>query len=400
MWAMSGSSPTTGDPGSLKIALVHDYLTQRGGAERVVLLMAEALAGAPIYTSLYEPDSTFPAFRSLDIRPSVLNKVNWLRRHHRFALPVLATTFSRWRIQADVVLCSSSGWAHGIQTEGRKVVYCYTPARWLYQPDRYLLSSGRAPTRSSGKPGIRSRSLLRQHAIRTLAGSLGEPLRKWDRHAAASADVYLTSSSAMATAIHDAYGIDAEVVPPPPALGPRGPEEAIHGIEPGYFLCIARLLPYKNVRAIVEAVQLIPGARLVVVGEGPERNPLQAIAGPHVHFTGAIEDEHLRWLYRNALALVAASYEDYGLTPLEAAAFGRPSIVLRGGGFLDTVIEGDTGIFFDLPASSQIAVALSETMTTHWNGTAITAHAEKYGTHAFRSRIRDLVIGHVQANDP
>jgi glycosyltransferase involved in cell wall biosynthesis len=397
---MSGSSPSTGDPGSLEMALVHDYLTQRGGAERVVLLMAEALAGAPIYTSLYEPESTFPAFRSLDIRPSVLNKVNWLRRHHRFALPVLATTFSRWRIHADVVLCSSSGWAHGIQTEGRKVVYCYTPARWLYQPDRYLLSSDRASTRSSGNRDISSSSLLRQYAIRTLAGILGEPLRKWDRHAAATADVYLTSSSAMATAIRDAYGIDAEVVPPPPALGPIGPEEEVEGIEPGYFLCIARLLPYKNVRAIVEAVQLIPGARLVVVGEGPQRSPLQASAGPRVHFTGGIGDEHLRWLYRNALALVAASYEDYGLTPLEAAAFGRPSIVLRGGGFLDTVIEGETGIFFDQPSSGPIAVALSETTATHWNTAAITTHADKYGRHAFRSRIRDLVIGHEQANDP
>jgi glycosyltransferase involved in cell wall biosynthesis len=197
----------------------------------------------------------------------------------------------------------------------------------------------------------------------------------------------------MAAAIHDAYGIDAEVVPPPPALGPHGPEKGIDGIDPGYFLCIARLLPYKNVAAIIEAVGLVPGSRLVVVGEGPERVALEGIASPNVRFTGGIGDATLRWLYRNATALVAASHEDYGLTPLEAATFGHPSVVLRGGGFLDTVIEGKTGVFFEEPRAEVIAAALVEAMRTPWEAAQITAHAGRYGVESFQGRIRDLVVG-------
>ena len=126
---MSGHEP---------VALVHDYLTQRGGAERVVLAMRRAFPSAPLYTSLYDPQGTFPEFQDAEVRTSSLNRIPGLRQHHRAALPLLAPTFSRFRIDAGVALCSSSGWAHGARVTGRKVVYCHTPARWLYQSDRYL----------------------------------------------------------------------------------------------------------------------------------------------------------------------------------------------------------------------------------------------------------------------
>src|SRR5437588_3963985 len=121
---------------SLRIALVHDYLTQRGGAERVVLAMTRAFPGAPLYTSLYDPAGTFPEFANVDVRRLSLDSVPLLRRHHRLALGVLAPAFSRLRVHADVAVCSSSGWAHGAHVTGRKIVYCHAPARWLYQPDR------------------------------------------------------------------------------------------------------------------------------------------------------------------------------------------------------------------------------------------------------------------------
>src|SRR5436189_353008 len=120
----------------MRIALVHDYLTQRGGAERVVLSLTRAFPDAPLYTSLYDPAGTFREFADVDVRPLALNAIATLRQRHRLALPLLAAAFSRLEVPADVVVCSSSGWAHGAQVEGRKVVYCHTPARWLYQPDR------------------------------------------------------------------------------------------------------------------------------------------------------------------------------------------------------------------------------------------------------------------------
>src|ERR671923_1711210 len=115
------------------VAIVHDYLTQRGGAERVVLSMLKAFPGAPVYTSLYYPEGTFEEFREIEIRRSFLDRAVPLRRRHRLALPLLASAFSRMRVDAEVAVCSSSGWAHGARVRGRKVVYCHTPARWLYQ---------------------------------------------------------------------------------------------------------------------------------------------------------------------------------------------------------------------------------------------------------------------------
>src|SRR6476659_831819 len=115
------------------VALVHDYLTQRGGAERVVLSLTRAFPDAPLYTSLYDPAGTYPEMRDLDVRPSFLQPIGLLRHHHRLGLPLFPTAFGRLDPDAEVVLASSSGWAHGIGGDAARVTYCYTPARWLYR---------------------------------------------------------------------------------------------------------------------------------------------------------------------------------------------------------------------------------------------------------------------------
>jgi glycosyltransferase involved in cell wall biosynthesis len=195
----------------------------------------------------------------------------------------------------------------------------------------------------------------------------------------------------MADAIRSTYGLKAEVLPPPPALTPDGPEREVLGLEPGYFLCIARLLPYKNVQVIAEAVGLVPGARLVIVGDGSARSDIESVAGPNVRFLGQVEDATLRWLYRNSLALVSASFEDYGLTPLEAACFGRPSVVLRSGGFLDTVVDGLTGIFFDAAVVDHVARAMKMATKQTWDEGELQAHAEKFSETSFKLRIRQVI---------
>ena len=123
-----------------QIAICHDYLTQRGGAERAVLSLSDAFPDAPIFTSLYEPAGTFEEYRAKDVRTSVANAVPLIRKHFRAALPLYPAIFASQRIDAEVTICSSSGWAHGARTTGRKIVYCHAPARWLYQPDSYLKS--------------------------------------------------------------------------------------------------------------------------------------------------------------------------------------------------------------------------------------------------------------------
>ena len=353
-----------------RIALAHDYLTQRGGAERVVLSLARAFPGAPLQTSLYEPAETFPEFRSLDVRPGPLNRIGLLRRSHRLALPLLAPAFSRLRIDADVVVCSSSGWAHGARVTGRKIVYCHTPARWLYQSDRYLRGRGAA--------------------TRAMAAALRPALVRWDRAAAASADTYLANSSVVARRIAELYGIEAEVLPPPPAITPDGETARIDGLEPGYSLCVARLLPYKNVDAVVRAFAQLPDERLVVAGTGPDEAALRRLAGPNVTFVGQVGDAELRSLYGECGMIVAASHEDFGLTPLEGATFGKPAVALRWGGYLETVVEGETGIFFESATAEAVAGAVREARGASFRPEVIRAQAARFGEDRFIERIRAI----------
>ncbi len=353
-----------------RVAIVHDYLTQRGGAERVVLSMAKAFPATPIFTSLYDPDGTYPEFRDLDVRPMAwLNRAPLLRRHHRAALPLLAPAFSRLHVEADVVLCSSSGWAHGTRVAGRKIVYCHTPARWLYQQERYLDRDAHVP--------------------RLALAALRGPLMQWDRRAAASADLYLANSTAVAARVQELYGITAQVVPAPHSMDPGAPQVSVDSVTPDFFLCVSRLLPYKNVHVLLEAFRDLPH-QLVIVGTGPQEPALRGMASPNVRLLGRVSDPELRWLYANCQAVVSASYEDYGLTPLEAAAFGKPAVVLRWGGFLDTVIDGVTGLLFDSPEPVLVRRTIQELCRRRWPPEQLVAHAAAYSEQAFADRLREL----------
>lgn len=356
----------------MPVAVVHDYLTQRGGAERVVLSMLRTFPGAPVYTSLYAPDETFPGFRAFDVRPSPLNRIGVLRRSHRLALPLLAPVFSRMRVVADVAVCSSSGWAHGADVRGRKIVYCYAPARWLYQRERY------------------TRGL---NASRVSLALMRPALLRWDRRAAASADRYIVTSRAVRDAVRDAYGIDAEILAPPHGMDPMQPREPVAGLEEGFLLSVSRLLPYKNVDVVVEAMRLLPRERLVVVGDGPERARLREAAPANVRFAGTVSDAQLRWLYASCAGAVSASFEDFGLVPLEAASFGRPTAALRFGGFLDTIDDGRTGVLFDRPLPDDVAGAVVALRGATWDEDALHSHAARFSEEAFGARLREIVLG-------
>jgi glycosyltransferase involved in cell wall biosynthesis len=354
------------------VAIVHDYLTQRGGAERVVLAMLGAFPGAPLYTLLYEPTATFPAFANHDVRPLWPNRVAALRHDHRRGLPLYPLAISRATVDAEVTLCSSSGFAHGIRTTGRKVVYCYTPARWLYEEAAAYLASFPVPVQ------------LGARAIR-------RPLRAWDRRAARSADTTLTSSTVMQARIARHYGIEAQLVPPPIGADTAGEQRPIPGLEPGFLVSVGRLLGYKNVDVVVAAMTKLQAERLVVVGVGPELPRLRAMAGPNVTFLGEVDEAELRWLYERSAGLVSSSFEDFGLTPLEAAAHGRPAVVLRSGGFLDTVVDGRSGVFFDEASPEAVAGGIAAMLSTSWDPATLTAHASRYAPAQFAAALTAVV---------
>jgi glycosyltransferase involved in cell wall biosynthesis len=353
------------------VALVHDYLTQRGGAERVALTLAGGYPDAVLYTSLYDPGATFPGFAEHEVRTLPIDRVALLRDHHRLALPLLAPSFSRLHVDADVTVCSSSGWAHGTRTTGAKIVYCHNPARWLYQTDQYLMGSSRLAALG--------------------VAALRPPLTRWDRAAAATADRYLVNSRAVRARVAEVYGIDADVVHPPVDIDVGGARTPPAGIEPGFLLCVSRLMPYKNVGAVIDAFRTLPGERLVVVGTGPLADELGAAAPANVRILGRVEDDELRWLYGAARGLVAASYEDFGLTPVEAAAFGRPTAALRWGGFLDTIVEGTSGVFFDEPTPGAIADAVRELVAGTWPDEVLVDHARQFAPERFLASIGAVV---------
>lgn len=367
-----------------RIAIAHDYLTQRGGAERVVLSLSRAFPDAEIHTLFYEPDQTYPEFRDLRIRTSGLNRIGALRRDPRLALPLLAAASSRMSIDADVVIASSSGWAHAFPTGGRKIVYCHSPARWLYLPDDYL-----------GEAGPLDPKRL---ALKALTPSL----TRWDQRAARTADLYLANSSVVRERIRRVYGIDAPTLFPPfsPAVA-EGEQEPIpalagwagaEGTDGGHHLVVSRLQPYKHVDAVIEAFAAMPERRLLVIGRGPERQRLLDMAPESVRLVEGLSDAQMRWAYSRATALIAASHEDFGLTPLEAGAHGVPTVALRAGGYLDTV-EGDmNGLFFDAPVPAQIAAAIVEADRRDWEPALIERYSARFSEARFVRELRDAIV--------
>lgn len=366
----------------MPVALAHDYLTQRGGAERVAAIIAEAFPGASLYTTLYQPAATFDDFRHLPIVTSPLNRVPLFRRDHRVALPFYASTVTGMTIDAEVLVCSSSGWAHGFRSTGRKVVYCHAPARWLYQTERYL---------GSATGTVRDR--LRRAMYATVVRALGPSLRRWDRKQVATADRYLVNSSLIQGMVQDVYGLDAEILYPPPALDAQGDVSPVEGLDGPFVLCVARLLPYKNVDSVIKAVMGLDGLSLAVVGKGPDYERLGRLSAsdPSIRLLGGVSEESLRWLYAHAQGLVAASHEDFGLTPLEAASFGTPTAALHAGGYLDTIAPQVSGVFFDEPSPAAVEEGISSLLAAKWDAEAIRVHAEAFGKVRFKERLRYVV---------
>jgi glycosyltransferase involved in cell wall biosynthesis len=367
------TTPVAGAPALLRrrprIAIAHDHLLLRRGAERVVLALAKAFPDAPIYTSLYDQATTFPEFRDMDVRPAPINENTWMRNHYREVIGGLAMSWSKIHVDADLVISSSSGLSHGVRTSGRKLVYCYSPARWLYNTERYMPNA----------------TLTQKATMRTLT----PVMRGWDHRAAATADAYVAVSSPVQQFVAAEYGINAALLAAPHAMSSTGHTEPVPGFDlaDGFALVVSRLLPYKHVDAIVDAVRGT-SRELVIVGTGPAQRELRRGMPGNVRMLSNLSDAQLRWLYGKAGAFVAAGDEDYSLAPLEAGALGVPSVVLRRGGLVDTTLEGITGVFFDEPTPDAIRAALEKADRTRWNPLVIAAHAAQFSEGAFVASMR------------
>lgn len=352
------------------VAIVHDYLNQRGGAERVALELARAWPGAPVYTSLYRERSTFPEFANLDVRTSPLQLLP-VDQGFRSLAPLYPFAF--WcfgTLSQKIVISSSSGWAHGVRTtpDSLHVVYCHTPARWLYRSSEYL--------------GPRLGPAL----LRPLARAL----RSWDVNVAARADLYVANSENVRRRIRELYGRDAEIVHPPvdvDRLTPRPRGERL--------LVVSRLLPYKRVDLVVRAATRA-GIGLDVVGIGPSLAQLRELAGPTVAFHGNVDDETMRELLERCRALCVAATEDFGIVPLEANAAGKPVVAYAEGGVLETIEEGVNGAFFNELTEHALLSAISSADELDTPPAQLARCARRYSAEIFRRQMQELVATAVQ----
>ncbi len=320
---------------------------------------------APIYTSLYRPDSTFPEFQRHDIRRSFLDRLP-VDRGFRALLPLYPLAFSRFgELDPDVVVSSSSGWAHMVRSSASSfhVVYCYTPARWLWG-DEYLRSSS-----------------LKEAVFRPAR----RRLRPLDLAAARRADLYIAISATIRDRIWATYGIEAPVVSPPVSVGrfvarPRGER----------LLVVSRLLDYKRVDIVVAAATQI-GIGLDVIGVGPALERLRAIAGPTVEFHGNVGDAEVVESMESCRALCFPGSEDFGITPVEAQAAGKPVVAFAGGGALETVREGFSGAFFAEPTVESFLGALDRCDRIDTSPAQIALGAQRYAPAAFRARLTEEI---------
>jgi len=368
--------------GSARVALAHDWLNQAGGAESVLATLQAWFPSAPIYTTIHAPDAV-PESRAWDVRASWMDRLPGIHANHQPYLPIYPLAWSTTRARAadggdaDLVLSNKSAFCHGLRTGSAvHVCYCLTPTRFVWEPDAYLAHEQ--------VPGW-SRPILR---------ALIPWLRRWDHAAAQRVDHLVAISSVVRDRIARYYGRDSVVIHPPADVaaftGQRGAApEAGAGAEP-YHVVLARLVPYKRIDVAITAFNHL-GRRLVVIGDGRDRARLEALAGPTITFRGRLPQGAVRHLVARSEGLIWPGVEDYGLVPVEAMAAGRPVIAQRAGGVLDTVVEGQTGMFFDGDDPVALAAAVRAADAIDWNAGAISAHAERFGRAPFDRRLAELL---------
>ena len=370
----AAAMPSVARP-DIDITIVQDHIAQRGGAERVLRSLKKLpVASMTVRTSVHVSESTYPELAELDIRPMWFSRVPAIRRNHRRAFPLMAPAFALSKTSTPVTLCCTAGWSHGVRTSGRKVAYWFAPARWIHQRAEYVGSKGTVA-----------------RIIQAVA-----PILVWfDRRAVSTIDRHLAVSHEVAERLLRTYGIEAEVLHPPVALD--APPEPIEGIEGPFVVLVSRFIGYKNVDVVIDAFRALPDITLCVVGDGPLRATLESRAGENVHFTGTVTDGQLATLYGRCQALVTAAFEDFGLTPVEAALFGKPTAALRAGGHLESIQEGVTGVFFDEATPESVAAGVRHLLDGAWDQDKIRQHAANFGEDVFLRRLDEILRAEASA---
>ncbi len=356
-----------------KVAIVCDWLTTWGGAERVIHVMSELFPDAPIYTSLFN-EKVLPQFANKKVHTSFIQKIPGALKKYPYMLPLMPYAFESFDLSGyDIVISSSHSCAKGIITQPSTfhICYCHSPTRYLWDAWHSYFSQYRIP-----------------FGLRSFAKRLLHRLRIWDRVAADRVDSYITNSNYVQKRITKYYKRDSHVIYP--ALHPSFEhlEPKPHG---SYYLAVGRLTSYKRFDLIVETFNEL-SLPLMIVGTGKDENRLKKMAGRFITFTGKISDTELKNMYQNAIALIFPQVEDFGITPLEAMAAGKPVIALGEGGALETVIDKKTGVLFAEQTVESLSAAVLESQKIKWDCNEIATHAKSFNENRFRNEFKSYVL--------
>lgn len=368
----------------LKIALVHDFLTQSGGAERVLEIMCEMFPDAPIYSLLYDKEKMRGKFQNKFIYTSFLQKFpKSLRRRVKYLLPFLPTAPETFDLRDfDLIISSSGAWSKGIVTRLNTIhiSYLHSPMRFLWDAnEEYLIQQKKAPS------------------INFFARMISNYIRVWDKMAADRPDYLIANSKYTQERIKKYYRRESTIIYPPVNV-----ERGSHSVDrtdtryeirdTRYFLVVSRLSPYKNIDKIVEAFNKLE-LPLIVIGEGQQGKYLRKIAGKNVKILGWQSEEKVQEYYANARAFVFAGVDDFGIAPVEAMANGVPVLAFRKGGALETVLEGKTGEFFDTAAPEAITDGVKRLIENekNYDREFIRARAGEFSKERFKIELMSFI---------
>lgn len=356
-----------------RVAIVYDYMTQMGGGERVIRELHSIFPSAPIYTLLYDPAALPADFKEMDIRTSFINRLPFTHRKFELYIPLFGFAMEQFDLRSyDIVLSVSTMVAKGINTSPRTchISLCFTPMRWAWDLYHAYLDElrGRFWTR------IGFRIFTHYYRVR-------------DVTSASRVNYFLAGSTVASRRIRKHYGRDSDVLHPPvdtDAFTPGGAPP-----EP-FYLIVSRLVFAKRIDLAVKAFAHLP-QRLVVIGAGEQASALRRMVTPNVTFLEYQPDDVIRDHYRRCRALIFQGEEDFGLTPVEAQASGRPVIAYAAGGALETVVDGETGVLFHEQTAEALAEAVKRFETIPFDSSRIRQWSLRFGRERFRTEIKDYV---------
>ena len=367
-------------PKNPKIVIVHDFLTYFGGAEQVLRSLHTLYPKAPIYTLLYNEDRMKQYFPNAKIRTSFLNKLpQFLKKRKKYLFPLMPTAAETFDLRDfDIVISSSSSFAKGIITKPKTthICYCHTPTRFLW--DWHL-------------------NYLKENKIRGIKKILILPIlhymRMWDKSASERVDYFIANSKNTARRIKKFYGANSEVIYPPCDMGESKSSNKKKNRTGDYFLIVSRLSPYKKIDIAVEAFNKLD-LPLVIIGDGQDRKRLENMAEKNIKFLGFQNKEKLAEYYQDCQAFIFPGEDDFGITAIEAMSYGKPVLAFRKGGLLETMIEGETGEFFDdaIPEILADGVRRLKNNYAKYNSEKIKNQANKFSRENFEEKIKQFVL--------